>query len=226
VTPEAPGAFCLVPARGGSRRIPRKNLVDVGGMPLVERAVRTAQAAFGRVFVSTDDAEIAAVAVAAGATVPALRPAALATATSGMDAVVHHAVDAWATDESVVVVVQPTSPFTEPADLRACVTALQGAGAPASALLGVALPRVHAFAVAERPDGLGEPLAPALFDLRSQDLPPLWLPTGGAFAAPIERLRAGGPLLASPMAVVPIPEARALDIDESADLAAARAALS
>ena len=69
----------VIPARGGSKGVPRKNLREVGGVPLVVRAIRSAQAAASvdRVVVSTDDAEIAAVAFAAGADVVD-RPADLA----------------------------------------------------------------------------------------------------------------------------------------------------
>ena len=81
--------------------------------------------------------------------------------------------------------------------------------------------------MASDPDrGTAVPVAPELYGLRSQELPPLWLPTGGAFAAPAARLRAGGPLQQAPFAVVAVPDERGIDIDEPADLARARAVAS
>jgi N-acylneuraminate cytidylyltransferase len=221
---EADEVFCLVPARGGSERIPRKNLAEVGGTSLVARAVRTAIAAFGQVHLSTDDAEIADAGRAAGAVVPSLRPSALATGDASTDAVVQHAVGEWAGGQAIVVVVQPTSPFTLPEDLVACVSALTGSTGACTAVLAVEVPRAHAFALRELADGLSRPLAPDLFDRRSQDLPRLWMPTGGAFATRTDRIRRGRPLVEPPVAAVPIPPDRALDIDEPEDLAAARAA--
>lgn len=226
MTPAAPprDVFCVVPARGGSRRIVGKNLQEVGGIPLVARSVRTALEAFGRVFVSTDDEGIAQVARNAGATVPELRPAALATDTATMDVVVHHAVERWAeSSDDVVVVTQPTSPFTTSGDLTDCVAALRAQPHAATSVLATAVPAAHGFALRADADGLSVPLEPQLFDARSQDLPALWLPTGGAFCVPADRVRAGGRLLESPFAVVEIPVERAIDIDEPDDLDRARA---
>lgn len=73
-------AIAIIPARGGSKRIPRKNLKPFDGVPMIARSIRTALASglFNAVIVSTDDEEIAELAMAHGAQVPFLRPAALA----------------------------------------------------------------------------------------------------------------------------------------------------
>lgn len=212
----------VIPVRSGSKRLPDKNLAEVGGHSLLERAVHTACAAFGTVTVSTDSPEYAAVATAAGATVPELRPAGLATDTTSTDAVVQHALAAWHPEAETVVLVQATSPFTAPADLVAVVDALVASPAAGTALLVTAVAPTAAYALASGADGLAAPLVPDCYDRRSQDLPALWIPTGGAFAAPAARIRAGGPLQQPPFAVVPVPAERALDIDDAADLARAR----
>lgn len=216
------GVFPLVPARGGSERIPDKNLAEVGGVPLLVRAVRTVREAFGRCLVSTDRAGYAALARAHGADVPGLRPASLATPATSMEAVVRHAVRHWAAGETVVVVVQPTSPFVTASDLHALVGALRPPAT--SALLGTAAPAEAAFLLVEREPGRSEPVAPDLFPLRTQEVPRLWQPTGGGFAAPLDRLAAGGDLVVAPVAVVEVPPERAIDIDTAADLARAREA--
>lgn len=125
VMPHGPILF-VIPARGGSRRIPRKNLRLVGGIPLTGWAARIARAAASsldggphRVVCTTDDPEIAAVAAAWGAEVLD-RPAALATDEATSVDVALHALDvleaaggAFAT----LVLLQPTSPLTDPEDV-------------------------------------------------------------------------------------------------------------
>jgi N-acylneuraminate cytidylyltransferase len=83
----------IIPARGGSKRIPRKNLLPFDGVPMIVRSIRTAldSGLFEQVVVSTDDAEIADVARAHGAQVPFLRPADLADDFTGTAAVILHA---------------------------------------------------------------------------------------------------------------------------------------
>lgn len=105
----------IIPARGGSKGVPRKNLRRVGGIPLVERAVRSAAAASGvdLVVVTTDDDEIAGVSTASGARV-IRRPAELAGDTASSESAVLHALDELEADGvtvGTVVLVQATSPF-------------------------------------------------------------------------------------------------------------------
>ena len=89
-------AVAIIPARGGSQRIPRKNLRLFNGEPMIVWSIRTALASgcFDQVIVSTDDAQMAEVAVAHGAQVPFIRPAELADAFTGTAAVIKHAVGA------------------------------------------------------------------------------------------------------------------------------------
>lgn len=110
--------LCLIPARGGSKGIPRKNLLPVAGRPLIVWTIEQALAASAdlRVVVSTDDPEIAEVARAAGAEVPFLRPADLAQDTTATEPVVEHAiaqVAAAGNRPDLVVLLQVTSPIRE-----------------------------------------------------------------------------------------------------------------
>jgi CMP-N,N'-diacetyllegionaminic acid synthase len=117
----------LIPARGGSKGIPRKNLAEVGGKPLLAWTVEAARAAseLTRVVVSTDDDEIAA---AAGVEV-LHRPAELAADDTPMLDVVRHAVGELSPD--VVVLLQPTSPLRRAEHIDACVRLLLESGADA-----------------------------------------------------------------------------------------------
>ncbi|WP_210557805.1 MULTISPECIES: pseudaminic acid cytidylyltransferase [unclassified Pseudomonas] len=86
-------SVAIIPARGGSKRIPRKNLLPFDGVPMIVRSIRTAldSGLFEQVVVSTDDADIAELALAHGAQVPFLRPAELADDFTGTAAVIVHA---------------------------------------------------------------------------------------------------------------------------------------
>ncbi|MGE8151608.1 pseudaminic acid cytidylyltransferase [Pseudomonas vancouverensis] len=87
------GNVAIIPARGGSKRIPRKNLKPFAGVPVLARSIQSAMACglFARVIVSTDDEEVAALARAYGAEVPFMRPVALADDFTGTAEVIVHA---------------------------------------------------------------------------------------------------------------------------------------
>lgn len=111
--------LCVVPARGGSKGIVRKNLALVAGQPLITWTVQQALASTAelRVLVSTDDPEIAECARAAGADVPFLRPPALATDDAPTEPVVLHAIDhevQAGRSPDLVLLLQPTSPVRLP----------------------------------------------------------------------------------------------------------------
>lgn len=113
----------VIPARGGSKGIPDKNIVDLGGRPLlsysVEGAIRALRALglereMERIILSTDSERIAAVGRSEGLTIPFMRPPELSTDTAGSREVILHAMD-WADSRQIdydcVVLLQPTSPF-------------------------------------------------------------------------------------------------------------------
>ncbi len=115
----------VIPARGGSRGVPRKNLRRVGGIPLVGRAITSARESqrIDRVVVSTDDDEIAAVAREWGAEV-VMRPESLSGDTASSESALEHALEqlsAQGVPVGVLVFIQATSPFIDPGDLDAAV---------------------------------------------------------------------------------------------------------
>lgn len=118
----------VIPARGGSKGIPHKNIKPLGGRPLIHYAIDTARSLADdrHIVVSTDDEEIARVAEATGLAVPYRRPAELATDTAGSREVVLDAMD-WAEREGVrfdnVCLLQPTSPMRTVADVERCLAA-------------------------------------------------------------------------------------------------------
>lgn len=132
--------IAIIPARGGSKGVPRKNLREVGGRSLVARAVAACHGAptIARTIVSTDDEEIAEAARKAGAEVPFLRPAELASDTAPTIPVLQHAVAALESAGgrfSAIALVEPTSPFRTAAHVEAA--ALRFAEGDCRAVLSV-----------------------------------------------------------------------------------------
>lgn len=126
----------LVPARGGSKGVPRKNIRLLCGKPLLQYTAEAALAArsLARVILSTDDDEIAEVGRACGLEVPFLRPAELGRDDAPMLPVVQHAVR-WLEEHGdrfdAVCLLQPTNPLRRPGDIDACVALLERSGADA-----------------------------------------------------------------------------------------------
>jgi CMP-N,N'-diacetyllegionaminic acid synthase len=132
--------LAIIPARGGSKGVPGKNIRAIGGLPLIAWSIRQALAvpAITHTVVSTDSEEIAAVARTHGAEVPFLRPAELAQDTTATEPVMLHALD-WAERDGVnvdaVILLQPTSPLRLPATLASAIARFEQEGA--DSLLGV-----------------------------------------------------------------------------------------
>jgi pseudaminic acid cytidylyltransferase len=127
--------IAVIPARGGSKRIPRKNIRPFAGRPMIAHAIDAALASelFSHVVVTTDDDEIASLAAAAGAEVPFRRPGELADDHTPTVPVVAHAVKAcesigWSVDAACCI--YPGVPFLEPADLVEAWALLVGSGRP------------------------------------------------------------------------------------------------
>ncbi|MFE2942876.1 cytidylyltransferase domain-containing protein [Streptomyces sp. NPDC059255] len=232
--------LAVIPARGGSKGVPAKNLAPVGGVPLVVRAVRACLAArrVTDVVVSTDDALIADAARAAGAEV-VLRPAAIAGDTATSEAAVLHAMDAYGAlrgngtegaagvgspgSTDVVLLVQCTSPFLTAEDLDGVTGAVTEDGADTA----LTVAPTHGFvwrqdgAGRARPDGYGVNHDKANRP-RRQDRPQEYLETGAAYAMRADGFREARHRFFGRTALVPTDPARVLEIDDPHDLARAR----
>ncbi|MDH6698955.1 cytidylyltransferase domain-containing protein [Streptomyces griseoviridis] len=222
--------LAVIPARGGSKGVPAKNLAPVGGVPLVVRAVRECRSArlVTDVVVSTDDQAIAAAARAAGAEV-VLRPAAIAGDTATSEAAVLHAMDSHealhGAPVDVVLLVQCTSPFLVGED----VDAVAGAVAVQGADTAVAVAPFHGFvwrhadaedAAAEGGHGVNHDKS---FRPRRQDRPQDFLETGAAYAMDATGFRAHRHRFFGRTELVRTDPARVLEIDDPHELARARA---
>ncbi|MFF9816810.1 cytidylyltransferase domain-containing protein [Streptomyces sp. NPDC014006] len=228
--PDTPArrVLAVIPARGGSKGVPAKNLAPVGGVPLVARAVRECRAArlVTDVVVSTDDQAIAAAAREAGAEV-VLRPAAIAGDTATSEAAVLHALDAYetlhGTPVDVVLLVQCTSPFLVHEDVDGVAAAIVEQGADTA----VTVAPFHGFlwrdGASQEPDGGYGVNHDKSFRPRRQDRPQDLLETGAAYAMDAAGFRTHRHRFFGRTELVRTDPARVLEIDDPHDLARARA---
>ncbi|MET8868886.1 N-acetylneuraminate synthase family protein [Nonomuraea sp. NPDC004580] len=209
--------LAVVPARGGSAGVPLKNLALVGGVPLVTRAVRACLRAesIDQVVVSTDHEGIAETARQAGAVVVE-RPAELSGATASSESAVLHALDALGAEPEVVVLVQCTSAFIDPADLSAAVRRVLD-GEADSVVSG--LP-THEFLWTAGGSGVNHD--PAVRP-RRQDREPQFRENGAFYVMRTAGLREHGHRFFGTVAVQPVPARHAIEVDDPEDLELVRA---
>ena len=217
--------LAVIPARGGSKGVPRKNLAEVGGIPLLVRAVRACRAAtrVSAVAVSSDDPEILALAESEGA-LGVSRPADLAADHSSSEAAVVHVLEQLgAISEAppdITLLVQCTAPFISAADIDG-VTALVAGGGFDSAL---SVAPTHRFLWRRSgPAGAEGVNHDMSMRLRRQDVDAEYLETGGAYAFRTAAFLASGHRFFGRVGLFEVDPARALEIDEPSDLVVARA---
>lgn len=226
-----PRTLALIPARGGSRRLPGKNLAALGGRPLIRWTIEAALGAQSvhDVVVSTDDPAIAKVATAAGAEVPFLRPKDIADDHSTTEEVMRHALQTLAEAGRVwdlLVLLQPTSPLRISTDIDDAVSLFRER--QASAVISVCL--------TDHPPEWCNPLpsngslegflGPDIVGKRSQDLPTSYRLNGALYVYPCRSILDGtvAPFARDSYAYV-MPRERSIDIDEPIDLVIAEAML-
>lgn len=219
-----PRTVAVIPARGGSKQVPRKNVQRVGGVPLVERAVRAASSADGidLVVVSTDDDEIAAIAEAAGARV-VRRPAEIAGDTATSESAILHALDALEDDGTpvdVVAFLQATSPFI-PSDALAAAVAEVRADRADSVFAAH-----ETYGFLWRDDEQGAAVAvnhDAAHRPRRQDREPHLLETGAFYVFRADGFRESRHRFFGRIRAARVPEWTAIEIDDADQLRIARA---
>lgn len=214
----------ILPARGGSKRIPGKNVRAFAGRPMIAWAIGTAveSGLFERVIVSTDDEEIARAARAAGAEVPFARPAHLADDMCGTVEVVSHAVG-WLCDQGwsapAACCIYATAAFTTAADLAAARD-LQSEGWDYVLAAG-AFDRPVQRAFARAANGSVTPLFPEHRLARTQDLEPTYYDAGQFYWGATEAWLERRPIFGHRTSFIELPGERAIDIDTPADWASA-----
>lgn len=213
--------LAVIPARGGSKRIPRKNIKEFCGKPMIVWSIEAAlqSACFDHVIVSTDDAEIAAVAKQHGAQVPFVRPAELSDDHTGTTAVMAHAINWFAAQSrpaTQVCCLYATAPFVRPDDLRRGLTVLNATESDyAFSVTSYAFPIQRAVRINK--SGRVEMLKPENFNTRSQDLEEAYHDAGQFYWGRAEAWQQGQIIFGAASAPVMLPRHRVQDIDTHED---------
>jgi CMP-N-acetylneuraminic acid synthetase len=221
------GVLGLVPARGGSKGIPGKNIRPLAGRSLLEYVARAAveSGVVDRLVLSTDDRQIAIAGERAGLQVPFMRPAQLAADETPMLPVVEHAVAAledagWSPE--IIVLLQPTSPLRRPSHVRSAVEALRASGSD-SVVTVVELPRhLSPDYVMRIDDGRLVPfLAEGHRITRRQDARPAFVRDGTVYAFWRRTLRETGSIYGHVCRPLVVPATESLTLDSEDDWAEA-----
>ena len=195
-----PHVFGVIPARGGSKGLPGKNLRVLGALSLLGHAVASAKEsrALGRFIVSTDSPAIADEARRHGAEIPFLRPAQLATDEIAIEPTLQHAVRWFEAEAGVrpdfIVTLQPTSPFRTGADIDRTVAKILDTGADSAQTVTEADYSPHFMYALD-----GDRTVPLLADghkyVRRQDAPPAYQPSGAVYVTRYQVLMEQGRVL-------------------------------
>lgn len=209
--------LALIPARGGSKGIPRKNIRLLAGKPLIAWSIQAALACpeIERVVVSTDDAEIAEISRRWGAEVPFMRPAELAQDDSpSMDTVLHALRQLPQFD--AVVLLQPTSPLRTKADIQGCLA--MAATEQARCIVSISEPASSPYWMFTlEQNGSLSKLISAPEVTRRQDLSPAYAINGALYYAQTGWLRANKNFLTAETLGYVMPPEKSLDIDTPLD---------
>lgn len=219
----------VVPARGGSKSVPRKNIALLGGKPLIAHTLAAAAAAkrLARCVVSTDDAEIAETSRRHGGDVPFIRPAQLATdAALSLPVLLHALAAVEAAGDArydAVMMLQPTSPLRAASDIDAAIELLESSGADSVVSVadvgGTHPVRMKRILEGGRLVNYVDPDGPE--DMRPrQALPPVYIRNGALYLS-LRRVLDGGLLVGKDCRAYVMPPSRSINVDGPADLAAA-----
>jgi len=213
--------LAIIPARGGSKRIPRKNIKLFCGKPMIVWSIKAALSSgcFDKVIISTDDDEIADIATEHGAEVPFIRPKELADDHTGTIPVIAHAVE-WQNNQgnkcSEVCCIYATAPFIQATDLQRGLQILQSSGADyAFSITSYPFPIQRAIRIT--PKQRVEMFQPEYFNTRSQDLEEAWHDAGQFYWGKAQAWLRRAPIFDLISAPVQLPRHRVQDIDTLED---------
>jgi len=218
-------SICIIPARGGSKRIPGKNILPFCGKPMIAWSIEAAVLAdcFNRIIVSTDDIRVAGIALAAGAEVPYVRPSALADDHTTTVTVIQNAIDFLAAEGNLpesLCCLYATAPFVSAADLRRGANALQDADF-AMPVSRYAFPIQRAVRI--NAAGHVQMLHPEWHSTRSQDLEEALHDAGQFYWGKTSAWQSDVPMFEQRVVPIELPRWRVQDIDTPEDWTQAEA---
>lgn len=215
--------LAVIPARGGSKRIPRKNIKMFHGQPMIAWSIQAAidSGCFDEVWVSTDDEEIAAIAQAYGAKVPFLRPVHLSDDFATTADVMSHAVEEFGkinhTLPDYICCLYATAPFVTKADLVQGLEKIKNNSNLNYVFSATTYPFPIQRAIKLNADDAVEMFSPQYFNSRSQDLEEAWHDAGQFYWGTAEAWLNKAMIFASQSSVVELPRFRVQDIDTQED---------
>lgn len=220
----------VILARGGSKRLPRKNVRPLAGLPLAGWTCRAARASqIDRVILSTEDDEITQIGRDAGIDVPFRRPDKLAADYARDVDIILHALDqaqnCYEEDYDVVVMIQATTPFVRPADLTKCVEKLRS-GNYACVFTARKAEDHPRWTWKMDADGAAQPYMGTTLqssEQHGQNLDPAYYPSGAAWAIRTAALRTQDQIYCTPLAIVVMAWQHSIDIDDERDWVIAEA---
>lgn len=213
--------LAIIPARGGSKGLPRKNILPLGDKALIGWTIKAAQAAMCKPYclVSTDDAEIADICGQLAAQPPFLRPAALATDTATSMDVVFHALEWYEKTQGLVeyvMLLQPTSPFRTAHDIDAALHHMINQNAPACvSVCACEHPPQWAYTLSQT--GALQSLFTGTNIERRQDIAPAYRLNGAVYIAKSSWLKQHKTFVTSDTTAYVMPQNRSVDIDTNDD---------
>jgi CMP-N,N'-diacetyllegionaminic acid synthase len=211
----------VIPARGGSKGVPGKNIRLVAGKPLIALSIEQARNSLyiDRTVVSSDDQQIISVARQWGGDVPFVRPAELATDEAPGMAPVLHALE-QIPGYDYVVLLQPTSPLRLIADIDGCIQLCVSAGAPACVSVTPVTESPYWMFAVDAGSRLRSLLGLSSVGSRRQDLPQAYSINGAVYVARVDWLRKTGTFIAEETLGYVMPRERSIDLDTEQDLEA------
>jgi N-acylneuraminate cytidylyltransferase len=209
----------IIPARGGSKRVPRKNIRDFHGLPMIAHSIRVALASglFQRVIVSTDDAEIAQIAREYGAETPFMRPAELSGDHTGTMEVIQHAIAQLDASFAFACCIYATAPFLQASYLQQGLQLIEANPdkSYAFSVTTFGFPVQRALRVTQ--DGSLDAMYPQFRFVRSQDLDDAWHDAGQFYWGRTEAWRRGDTIFSPVSLPVVLPRHLVQDIDTPED---------
>lgn len=218
-----PRVLAIITARGGSKGLPKKNLRELCGRPLVQWSIDVALncTEIDEVIVSTDDNEIAEVSLAAGAKVPFLRPSVLASDTASSVDVVIHAINFLEAKEQmfdVVLLLEPTSPLRDVVDIQTALNLMTAGNASAIVSVGqVESTHPQTLFRVGKTGRLEKLLTTSPVNSRRQDLEPLVYPEGSLYASSIATLKHRKTFYHEDTLTYKVSKWKALEVDDIED---------
>jgi CMP-N,N'-diacetyllegionaminic acid synthase len=209
----------LIPARGGSRGLPRKNVLPLGGKPLLHWSIDAARESryIDQVVVSSDDQEIIDLALSRDCEAPFRRPDELATSTTPTLAVAMHAIRELP-EFDILVLLQPTSPLRLGGDIDATLEALVGNRASSAVSVCESAKSPHWMYHLGDDQSLTPVLDADPPATRRQDLPPVYCLNGAVYAVEVPWLVSTGAFVGANSVAYVMPARRSIDIDTAADM--------